>query len=210
MSRFRAMNPPMMMTSPITPTIQSRISATRKGLAYVRAQGNQGLPIDFLPTPFEIAELGWRSRKARGRDMWAVPGPTRVAALPFVGGNRRDTQPHYAGIVVTLLFTVFTLGSTRLCVTNPAGCPCRKVEDEKYLIPDTRNRNAATIVCLRESNGFVEIERVVAKYKVKACVGLNTRTLYYLYSLSLKVYSGGTTGTTVRRTSARRVHGSVN
>ncbi|KLO19867.1 hypothetical protein SCHPADRAFT_817371 [Schizopora paradoxa] len=54
---------------------------------------------------------------------------------------------------------------TLVCVTNPADCPCPNVEDEKCLIPDARDRDSATVVCVRGSEGCAEVERLASKWK---------------------------------------------
>jgi len=54
---------------------------------------------------------------------------------------------------------------TLVCVTNPADCPCPSVEDEKCLIPDARDRDAATVVCVRGTDGCAEVERLASKWK---------------------------------------------
>ena len=54
---------------------------------------------------------------------------------------------------------------TLVCVTNPADCSCPNVEDEKCLIPDARDRDAATVVCVRGSEGCAEVERLASKWK---------------------------------------------
>lgn len=54
---------------------------------------------------------------------------------------------------------------TLTCVRNPADCPCPNVEDEKCLVPDAQEKEAATVVCVRGPDGCKEMQRLTSKWK---------------------------------------------
>ncbi|EJD01573.1 uncharacterized protein FOMMEDRAFT_88635 [Fomitiporia mediterranea MF3/22] len=54
---------------------------------------------------------------------------------------------------------------TLLCVRNPADCPCPSTEDVKCLIREPKEKDAATVVCVRGEDACTEVQRLANKWK---------------------------------------------
>ncbi|EGO02081.1 hypothetical protein SERLA73DRAFT_49250 [Serpula lacrymans var. lacrymans S7.3] len=53
---------------------------------------------------------------------------------------------------------------TLACVSQPSECPCPSVEDVKCMVPDTQDKDAATVVCVRGETECSVVERLMRSY----------------------------------------------
>ncbi|EJD53463.1 hypothetical protein AURDEDRAFT_179931 [Auricularia subglabra TFB-10046 SS5] len=108
--------------------------------------------------------------------LFALLLPTLVAAQfgdffqhMFHGGQqhhhqqqRHSASQQYLAFVDQVPCAAYLCPQTMDCVQNPAECPCpNPAEDIRCLVPDSSDKNQATVVCTRGVNGCADVERLM-------------------------------------------------
>jgi len=79
--------------------------------------------------------------------------------------HRGGSASQWAAQADQISCSTYLCPDTLACVTSPSECPCPSVEDERCLIPDALNRDAATVLCVRGGRGCADVERLMKKWK---------------------------------------------